>query len=531
MQDQPTIIGTDRLVDGTGAPERPGELLVEGGRIVEMGTNLRAKDAEHVDATGLVVAPGFIDAHGHSDFTSLAFPDAAGRVHAGVSTEVIGNCGSSAFPLAGEVLRRRRDEYATYGLKVDWTDVQGYAARCRANPAAINRVPLVGHGNVRGSVVGYDDRKPTAAEMDRMIDLLRAAMQAGVAGMSTGLIYPPGFCSDTDELCRLAEVVARYGGVHTSHMRSESDAIVEAVEEHLAIARHAKLTSVISHLKLIYPRNYDKADWLVRTLVDARKEGLDLYADAYPYVASCTGLDQVLPQWALKEPDLLAALADPDKRARMKADLEAAEPDVEDYCNGVLMCALGTDEYKRYSGRRLMEVAREVGRHPFDLLFDILLAERCRPSACYFRMSPEVLRRVLALPFVMLGSDSSWRSLEHGKDVGYVHPRSFGTPAVFLGQLVRDEKLVDLPEAIRRMTGLPATVFGLHDRGVLAEGRAADVVVFDPDTLVARSTWEQPCAYSTGVRHLLVNGRFVLHGGGLTDARPGRLLLRRANDG
>ena len=524
----PILLRTQRLIDGTGAPERAADALIDDDRIVAVDDRIDPPpDTETIDLGDLVLSPGFIDAHGHSDFTSMLYPDAAGRLHDGVTAEVTGNCGFAAFPLAGEVLEKRRTASTELPVPVDWHDLQGYAAAAERIGCAIHRIPLIGQGNIRGSVVGYADREATGEEIERMAALVAEAMRQGAHGMSTGLIYPPGICTPTDELERMVAEVALWGGVHTSHMRSESDAVEEAIDEHLGIARRTGVRTVISHLKITRRHNWQKLDWLERTLAEARAEGVDLYADLYPYEASWTDLDQVLPTWAIRGRDPLEVIRDEAGRRRVIETMRAEITDPWDYFAAVQLCRTTSERYKGATGRRVAEVAREIGEDPIDLAVDIIDAENDDIGACFFRIDPDGMRRIARWPFVMFGSDSSLRSLEGGAEFGYVHPRCFGAHATVLGTLVREEGVLALPEAVRKMTSLVADVFGLEDRGRIAPGLVADLTAFDPEAIEPGATWTDPCQYSRGVAHAMVAGRWALRDGRLTGQRPGRVLRRR----
>ncbi len=523
-----------RLLDAGGA--RRADLALSGGRIVRIAPDL--PPAEHdLDATGLAVAPGFIDIHCHSELAAFVYPRAESKVLAGVTTDVSGNCGASPFPLAGEFLERRRAEWAPHGLDLDWTTAAGYFARAEAAPSSVNRALLAGHGAIRAAVVGYAGRPATADERAAMRRHVEVAMEAGAFGLSSGLIYPPGAAADVEELADLAAVVARAGGYYTSHIRDEGDRLLEAVEEFLAVLRTSGARGQLSHLKASGVRNWPKAAEAIARLRAARDEGLAVTADRYPYTASMTDLDAlVLPNRAFdggREAEL-ARLRDPATRRVLISEIEAKHPE-PDYADRILIAAVGPDGGADGggpdpSGMRLAAYAREVGRPPLEAAFDLIVARDAQVTATYFSMSEKNLRRLLAEPFVAVGSDAGLRDLPEPGSVprGRPHPRAYGTAGRFLGTYVRDEGLMDWPEAIRRLTALPAEVLGLAGRGWLAERAWADLVVFDPARIADRATYDVPWATPAGIEHVFVNGERVVAAGAHTGATPGRVLRRTA---
>jgi len=509
---------------------RRADLRLSGGRIAEIAPVLDPAPRD-LDATGLTVAPGFIDIHCHSEFAAFVYPLAESKVLAGVTTDVSGNCGASPFPLVGEFLHRREAEWRAHGLAIDWHSAADYYARAASAPSSVNRALLAGHGALRAAVVGYAGRPATPDERRRMRRLLDEALQAGAFGLSSGLIYPPGCYADAEELIALARPVAEAGGYYASHLRSEGDRLLEAVDEFLEVVRSSGVRGQVSHLKTSGPRNWPKAGQAIDRLRRARDEGLDVSADRYPYLASMTDLDSLLlPKWAVEggHEEELARLADPATRRRIVDEIRKAHPE-PDYFDRITVAAVHPDRPQDAVGKTLRELADRAGGDPLEAAFDLIRDHQTQVNATYRSMSEENLRAILAEPYVAIGSDSSLRHLPAdaaAERAGLPHPRAYGTAARFLGTYVRDLGLVDWREGIRRLTSLPADIVGLKDRGRLAEGAWADLVVFDRDRVADRATYKHPWAAPDGIRHVFVNGERVVADGRHTGATPGRVLKR-----
>ena len=517
---------------------RRADLHLVDGRIRQIAPHLppsspapSAVEGSDLDATGLTVAPGFIDIHCHSEFAAFVYPRAESKVLAGVTTDVSGNCGASPFPLVGEFRDRRRAEWRPYGLEMDWETAAEYFARAEAAPSSVNRAVLAGHGAIRAAVVGYADRPTDARERQAMARLLDEALEAGAWGLSSGLIYPPGCYADTGELADLARRAAAAGGYYASHIRSEGDRLLEAVDEFLEIVRRAGVRGQLSHLKASGVANWPKMGEAIRRLRQARADGLAVTADAYPYLASMTDLDSLLlPNWAFEggRDEELSRLTDPAARRRLADEIHARHPE-PDYFDRIRVAAVSPDGPQTAVGKTLRQLADEAARDPLDAAFDLIVEHRTVVSATYFSMNEANLRAVLAEPYVAIGSDASLRRLPaegEGSSSGLAHPRAYGTPARFLGTFVRDLGLMDWKEGIRRLTSLPADIVGLADRGRLREGAAADLVLFDPNAIADRATYERPARAPDGIRHVFVNGERVVADGRHTGATPGRILRR-----
>jgi len=515
------------LIDGTGAAARPASVTIRGDRIAAVDAPSDERSAGAVDATGLFCTPGFIDIHCHSDFACLLYPEAHAKAFAGVTTEVDGNCGFGAIPLAGEVLTRRQKDYAADGLQLDWRDFDGYAARVEGQGVSINRCLLVPHGNLRGSVMGYADRRPTDDELKQMQAELAGALEAGAFGMSTGLIYAPGCFADVEEMSALAGVVAEHDGYYASHIRSEGETLEGSIEEFLQVGRRSGVRLQLSHVKTAGRRHWHKIGWLRDRLFQARHEGQDLQCDRYPYVASSTGLDSfLLPSWAL-EGGLkaeLGRLTDPTIRNELRT-YALAKADA-DYWQQLIVTSVRSDENRHVEGRSMADIADALGTEPVEAAFDLIVAEEAGVSAIQFSMSEDNLREILSWPFVGVGSDSALKAPPGSGVTGKPHPRGFGTPTRLLAHYVRDLGLLSWEEGIHKLSGLPARMLGLRRRGTVAAGHAADLCLFRPEDLAEHATFQEPRRLSGGMSWVIVGGEAIIRGGKHTGLRPGRVLRR-----
>ncbi len=523
-----TIRGAELLGDGHNLVRA--DVRVADGRIARIAPRLEAGERD-LDARGLTLAPGFIDLHCHSGFSALLYPRAESKVRAGVTTDVSGNCGVSPFPLKGEFLARRRAEWGRRGLTIDWASPREYFDRAGALPCGVNRVLLAGHGALRAAVVGYADRPTTAEERTQMRRLLAEALDEGAFGLSSGLIYPPGCYADVAELSDLAAACADAGGLYASHIRSESDGLLEAVDEFLETVRRSGVRGQLSHLKASGPANWPKAREAVERLRAARAEGLAVTADRYPYLSSMTSLDAfLLPNWAFEggREAQLARLADAPTRRRIAEAFRTAHPD-KDFFQRITIAAVHPDGPQTGVGKTLRALGDEAGRDPLEMGLDLLREHEARVDVTYASMSEDNLRLILAEPYVAVGSDAGLRNLPDAGAApprGLAHPRAYGTPGRFLGAYVREAGLMDWQEGIRRLTSLPAGILGLADRGRLAEGARADLVLFDRQRIADRATYDHPWATPAGIAHVFVGGERVVADGVHTGAMPGRLLRR-----
>jgi dihydroorotase/N-acyl-D-amino-acid deacylase len=527
------VIAGGRVVDGTGAPWVRADVGITGDRIEAVGAIRRDDARAVVDATGLVVAPGFIDMLGQSEFALLVDSRLASKVYQGVTTEITGE-GSSIAPLTDAMAEAARPGYEHFGLTLDFRTLAEYFRRVetRARPT-INIGTFVGAGGVRAYVMGLEDRVAGAADIQRMRDLVAQAMRDGALGLSTSLQYVPGRFASTDELVALAEAAAAHGGIYITHQRSESAQIDASLDEVFAVAERARIPAEIWHLKVAYRPNWGRMRAVLGRIEEARARGLDVTADIYPYTRASNGLDACLPLWVREgglEP-MLARLRDPALRERVKREMD--DPHTTAWENqwhgagggdGVMLASVLNPELRPYEGMTLTEIGRRMGKDPRDALIDLVIADRGQADCILAIMDEQDVRAALVHPLVSIGTDSGAKAEDGPLATSKSHPRAWGSFPRLLGHYVRDERLMTLEEAIRKITSQPAARVGLHDRGIVRRGFKADLTVFDPAAIRDVSTFDDPTHYSIGVRHVIVNGRSVLADGRITADRPGRIL-------
>jgi dihydroorotase/N-acyl-D-amino-acid deacylase len=515
-----------RVVDGTGAPWYRADVCVKGDRIAAVGALAGVEAVRRIDASKLVIAPGFIDMLGQSEDFVLVDPRAASKVTQGITTEITGE-GSAIAPLSPRMIAEN-EVWKGYGLQADWTTLAGYwKAFERARPA-INLGTFVGAGGVRAMVVGDDDRPATPAELQAMEKAVAQAMEEGALGLSTSLIYTPGRFASTEEIIALARVAARYGGIYITHQRSEEEELDKSLEEVFRIARETPIAAEIYHLKTAGRAQWGRMPGVLKRIEQARAEGLDITADQYPYAASSNDLDASLPVWVREggREKMLARLRDPAARAKAREDHVKDDPYwLDGGASRILITGVLNPELKKHEGRTIEEIAKAEGKDAFEALMDLVLADRGNTKRVTFSMSEEDVRTALKHPLVSFCTDSGARATDGPLSREKSHPRAWGSATRILGRYVREEKLLTLEEAVRKMTSLPAGRVGLADRGIVRPGMAADLVAFDPLTVRDRATFSEPAQYSEGVPYVAVNGQLVVDQGRLTDARPGRALL------
>jgi N-acyl-D-amino-acid deacylase len=520
------IFAGGRVVDGTGAPWFRADVGIRGDRIGVIGDLSRAPAKRRVDASRLAIAPGFIDMLGQSEYNVLVDNRAASKITQGITTEITGE-GQSIAPLNARMIDDMKDVSVHYGVTPDWTTLAGYwKAFERARPT-INLGTFVGAGGVRDLVIGKDERPATREELAAMEDAVARAMEDGAFGLSTSLAYVPDRFASTDEIIALAKVAARYGGTYITHQRDEGDGIDASLDEVFRIAREAGIPAQIYHLKTAGKRNWGRMPAVLERIEQARADGLDVSADIYPWAASSNSLDASLPLWVREggREKLLARLQDPATRARVRADFPRENPDWNDEPGSrILITMVLKPDLKKYEGKTIAEIARTEKKDPLDVLMDLVIADRANVGRVTFSMSEDDVRTTLAHPLVSMGTDSGARAEDGIFSQEKSHPRAWGSAARILGHYVRDEKLLTLEEAVRKMTSLPASRMGLADRGILRPGMAADITAFDPATVRERSTYADPLHYSEGIPFVCVNGQLVVDGGRITEARPGRAL-------
>jgi dihydroorotase/N-acyl-D-amino-acid deacylase len=520
------IFAGGRVVDGTGAPWFRADIGILRDRIAAIGDLAGAAAKRRVDASGLVVAPGFIDMLGQSEYGVLVDNRAASKITQGITTELTGE-GRAIAPTNARIIAEGKDTWKRYGVTPDWTTLAGYwRAFERAKPT-INLGTFVGAGGVRDLVIGKDDRPANAAELAAMEAAVAQAMEEGAFGLSSSLVYVPDRFASTEELIALAKVAARYGGSYITHQREEGNAIDESLDEVFRIAREANIPTQIHHLKTAGKRNWGRMPAVLRRIETARAEGLDVSANAYPWAASSNNLDAALPIWVREggREKLVARLQDPATRAKARADFPKENPDWSDEPGSrFLITRVLNPDYKKYEGKTIADIARAEGKDPLDVLIDLVIADRANTGRVTFSMSEDDVRAAVAHPLVSMCTDSGAKAEDGIYSEEKSHPRAWGSAARILGRYVREEKLLTLEEAVRKMTSLPASRMGIADRGILRPGMAADVVLFDPATVLDRSTYADPLHYSAGIPFVMVNGELVVDGGRITTARPGRAL-------
>ena len=525
------IIRGGLVVDGTGASPRRADVGIRGDTIAAVGDLSAGNARRTIDASGRVVAPGFIDTHSHSDFTLLVDGRALSKVTQGVTTELLGES-SSAAPAVGPTRAEMAKSLGEYGLDLDWSTLGEYFQRLERDRMSVNVLSTVASGQVRAAVVGYDNRPATGDELRRMEELVDQAMRDGAMGLSSGLIYSPNRYASTDELVALAKVAARHGGFYLTHMRDEADGIVEVgLSEAIEIGRRANLPVEILHFKRsgaagVSPTIQDAVAFIEK----AQREGVKVHADVYPYAASQTTLSIRLPDWTLEggREKMLQRLRDPETRRRIRQEIaEKMAGGIAGYtAETILFGRTAYEPHRRFQGKRVAEVAREMSVEPAEAIVELIDKAEGSTTAVYFAMREEDVEYALSRPWAGVGSDGTAVAPEGILARSHPHPRWYGTFPRVLAKYVRERKVLSLEQAVYKMTGLAAERMGLRDRGILAAGKKADVVVFDAATIADRSTFENPHQLSTGVEWLLVNGELVLESGRHTGARPGRVLRR-----
>lgn len=512
------ILRNGTLYDGSGQPAYTGDIAIQGDTIAALGNLGQAKGKKEIALNGLAVAPGFINMLSWADRSLMLDGRSMSDIKQGVTLEVFGE-GWSPGPVKRKATPKPVDSL--------WTTLGGYFDYMMKKGCTPNIASFVGATTLRIHEVGYDKRAPKPEELERMKALVRQAMEEGAMGVGSSLIYAPADYASTEELIALCREASAYGGMYTTHMRSEGDFILKALDETFRIAREANIRTEIYHLKINIARNWNKIDTVLAKIDSARRAGLQITANNYPYIASATGLTARLPNW-VQEGGAVAMrkrLRDPKMRQQVLYEMRAGIPYKNSDAKDVMLLGFRLDSLnKLYLGKRLDEVARLHGKDADETVIDLVMRDKSTIAAVYYQQSEDNIRRIIRQPYVSFGSDGA--SMSEAKVFGDwgTHPRAYGTFARFLGKYVRDEKLVPLPEAIRRMTSLPATNLKLKKRGWLRKGYYADLVVFDPATIQDHATFENPKVYATGVQHVWVNGVQVLASGVHTGARPGRVL-------
>ena len=524
------VIRNGMIYDGSGKPPERGDVAINGDTIVAVGKLGQARGKREVDAKGLAVAPGFINMLSWATESLIVDGRSQSDIRQGVTLEVFGE-GWSMGPLNEEMKKEAVAQQGDIKYDIKWTTLAEYLDYLVKKGISPNVGSFVGATTVRIHEVGFADRPPTAEELARMKALVRRAMEDGALGVGSSLIYAPAFYAKTDELIELCKVAAEYKGMYISHMRSEGGQLLQALDELIRISREAKLPAEIYHLKAAGKPNWGKLDEVIRKVEGARKQGLRITADMYTYTAGATGLDASMPPWA-QEGGLkkwIERLKDPATRERVKQEMMTPTDKWENFFvgadpEGILLSEFKNDKLKPLTGKTLAEVAKMRGTSPAETAMDLVIEDESRVGAIYFLMSEDNVRRQIKLPWVSFGSDAASQAPEGVFLKSHPHPRTYGNVARLLGRYVRDEKLIPLEEAIRRLTSLPGSNLKIQKRGRLKKGYFADVVILDPAKIQDQATFENPHQLATGVVHVFVNGTQVLRDGEHTGATPGRVV-------
>ena len=525
------IIKGGTVYDGTGAEAKVTDIAIRGDRIAGVGDFAKATAKTIIDAHGLAVAPGFINMLSWSTESLIQDGRSQSEIRQGVTTEIMGE-GNSMGPLNERMKERYVREQKDIRYDIKWNTLAEYLQYLEKRGVSCNVASFLGATTVREYVIGLEDKQPTPEQLEQMRELVRKEMEAGALGIGTSLIYPPAFYAKTDELIELCKVAAKYQGKYVSHMRSEGNQLLESLDELIRISREAGIPAELYHIKAAGEKNWPKEDQLLARIEAAQKEGLKIRANMYTYTAAGTGLDACLPPWTEDGgyPALFKRLRDPVTREKIAAEVRADSNTWENLYLAagapaiILLVGFKSEKLKPLTGKSLAEVAKMRGKDPIETIMDLISEDESRIDAVYFLMSEENVRKELAKPWISFGSDEASQAPEGVFLKSNPHPRAYGNFARVLGKYTRDEKVLTLPEAVRRLSALPATNLGLDHRGSLQEGMFADVVVFDPATVADLATFDKPHQYSIGVKHVLVNGVEVLKDGEHTGAKPGRAL-------
>ena len=525
------VITNGHIVDGTGSPWYSGDIGIRDGRIAAIGNLSGAARKRTVDANGKVVAPGFVDMLGQSETTVLVDPRLPSKIYQGITTEITGEGGSVA-PLNDTIIANDRPGYQHYKINPDWRTFRQYFSRLEKQGMGINLASYVGATQVRRMVLGDADVQPTPEQLEKMKALVREAMRDGAVGVSTSLMYAPAPYAKTEEIIALASEASKFGGIYATHIRNESDSVLESIDEAVRIGREAHIPVEIWHFKVAGKSNWGRMPELIARVNKARAEGVDVEADTYAYTAWFNGMSAFVPAWAHDGGDakLIERLKDPATRARIRKDMETPSKDWDnewDEISGpqdVMIGVVQNPELKKFQGKRLSEVAKALNKDPMDALLDLLIEDKAFTGCAVFGMSEPDVALALEQPWVSVDNDSSGTSPEGILGEEHPHPRAYGTFPRILRKYVREEKKLTLEEAIRKFSALPAQRMRLTDRGVLKQGVWADVVVFDPETVRDLATFDDPNRLSEGMEYVLINGVPVIENGKMSGALPGKVL-------
>jgi dihydroorotase/N-acyl-D-amino-acid deacylase len=531
--DQPfdLVLANGHIIDGTGSPWYSADIGIRDGRIAAIGNLSSAPRKRTIDAHGKVVAPGFIDMLGQSEMTILVDSRLPSKIYQGITTEITGE-GGSAAPLDDTIIASDHTGYEHYKINPDWRTFRQYFARIEKQGMGINLASYVGATQVRRMVLGDADVQPTPEQLEKMRALVRDAMRDGAVGVSTSLMYAPAPYAKTEEIIALASEASKFGGIYATHMRDESDSVLESIDEAVRIGREARIPVEIWHFKAAGKNNWGRMPELIARVNQARASGIDVEADTYAYTAWFNSMSAFVPAWAHDGGDakLIERLKDPVIRARIRKDMETRSKDWDNEWQeisgpqDVMVSVVQNPELKKFQGKRLSEVAKAMNEDPMDALFDILIQDKGFTECAVFGMSEPDVALALQQPWMSVDNDSSGTFPEGILGEEHPHPRAYGTFPRILRKYVREEKKLTLEEGIRKFSALPAQRMRLADRGALKQGMWADVVVFDPETVRDIATFDDPNRLSQGMEYVLVNGVAVIEEGKMTGALPGKVL-------
>lgn len=528
-QDFDLVIKGGAILDGMGKEKRTKDIGIKGELIEYIGKIPVSRGKSVIDAQGLTVTPGFIDAHDHSDVGLLVNPKAESHIHQGITTVVSGNCGSSPFPVPDALYEKRRQELKNiYDIELSWRDIEGFFSEIEKRGTALNYSAFLGHGALRGAVVGFNDETPGEEGIRKMQSLIKQNIQSGALGLSSGLEYAPGSYAETSELISLCKAAGECGGLYATHMRDEGDYLLESLDEAITIAREAGVLLQISHLKCAYPRNWGKLDKALEKIEQAKNQGVDVFCDRYPYTAGATGLSSFnFPLWAHQgtTDDFIKRLKDPSLEPRFREHLKAREEKLGSW-DKVLISGVVTEKNRPFEGKSILECMKLTGKDAFQFMRDLLIEERDQVGMVLFMMNEENLKRILSHPLVGVGCDSSVMAPYGKLSGGKPHPRGYGSFPRVLGKYIREERIALLPDMIKKLTSLPAKRFGFKKRGCLEKGYYADIVLFDKKTVKDMATYDDPHRYPEGIEFVIVNGEVVINRGEHTGRLPGKVLKK-----
>ncbi len=528
-KDFDVVIKGGQIFDGLGNKAYKADVGIKGDIIKDIGVIPSSKAKAVIDAKNLAVCPGFIDVHDHSDVHLLANPKAESSIRQGVTTLVSGNCGGSPFPVADEIYEEMKENLKEiYQVDLTWTDINGFFSRLEEKGMALNYSTLVGQGAIRGAVMGFEDRPPSKNELEKMKLMVAENIEAGAIGLSTGLEYAPSGYAKADEIEELCKVVSQYRAVYATHMRDEGDRLLESLDEAIETARKARVSLQISHLKISYPRNWHKIDDALTKIEEAEKNGVPIFCDRYPYIAGASRISYHFPLWARQgtTEEYITRLKDPKLERRILSHLSEREQKLGSW-DKVVISYVVTEKNKKFEGKSVLQGAKETGKTAFEFMRDLVIEEKDRVEMVTFMMKEENLERILAHPLVGVGADGSALAPYGPLRAGKPHPRHYGTFPKVLGKYIREEKIMPMPEILKKMTSLSAQKFGLTKRGVLKKGYYADIVVFDEDKVIDKATWTEPHQYPEGIGYVIVNGKVVVEMEKHTESLPGRVLRKK----